>query len=384
MKSLTRQDIVQLVNRMGNPCVSIYMPTDRTGAQAQTDTLRLTNLLGEAERKLSARGMSVRETSRLLEPAREWVQEGSWRQAPGDGLALFVSTEGLASFQLSLAFPERLIVAPRPHVTALLPLLNDPGKLFVLALSQDQVRLIEGSSEAAREVELEGMPKNLAEALKFDEPLKQRLFRTIPRVVGRGRQTALFYGQGVGTDDTKVRLLRYLQQVDKGLHDRLKGEHAPLVLACVGYLFPLYAKVNTYPRLHSEYIEGNPDRVSAQELYARARLLLEPQLRRARENAWAKYQERIGTGLASNQVGEIVPAAHHGRVETLFLRADAQLWGSLDADRDTVILRSEFDDAADELCNLAAIYTLLNQGTVYVVEEENLPADVNLAAVFRY
>lgn len=81
------------------------------------------------------------------------------------------------------------------------------------------------------------MPKNLAEALNYDTYKKQLQFYSgTPRTTGKNG--AIFYGAGI--EDAKERIHEYFQLINKGLHDLLREEHAPLILAGVKYLLPIY------------------------------------------------------------------------------------------------------------------------------------------------
>jgi hypothetical protein len=55
-------------------CVSIYMPTHRTGVETQQDPIRLKNLLGKAEKELSDRGMGRRDVQKMLEPPASYCR----------------------------------------------------------------------------------------------------------------------------------------------------------------------------------------------------------------------------------------------------------------------------------------------------------------------
>ena len=61
MDILTRAELEQLMRKEQQWCVSIYMPTHRTGREAQQDPVRLKNLLGEAEKRLSDQGVGRRD-----------------------------------------------------------------------------------------------------------------------------------------------------------------------------------------------------------------------------------------------------------------------------------------------------------------------------------
>jgi hypothetical protein len=60
MDILTRAELEQLMRKEQQWCVSIYMPTHRTGTDAQQDLIQLKNLLREAEKQLSAQGIGRR------------------------------------------------------------------------------------------------------------------------------------------------------------------------------------------------------------------------------------------------------------------------------------------------------------------------------------
>jgi hypothetical protein len=87
-------------------CVSIYMPTHRTGTETQQDPLRLRNLLGEAEKRLSARGVSTRAVQEMLELANKLLQDSYFWQHQSDGLAIFLSSHRVRSYRLPLNFEE--------------------------------------------------------------------------------------------------------------------------------------------------------------------------------------------------------------------------------------------------------------------------------------
>ncbi|MCE2703319.1 MAG: hypothetical protein LW859_39355 [Anabaena sp. 49633_E8] len=54
--------------------------------------------------------------------------------------------------------------------------------------------------------------------------------------------------------------------VDSALHKKLRGEKAPLILAGVEYLLPIYRQANTYPYLAETGITGNAEILKMQEL----------------------------------------------------------------------------------------------------------------------
>ena len=248
------------------------------------------------------------------------------------------------------------------------------------------VRLYEGSRFGLSAIDdLEGVPKSLADALKYDEQEKQLQFHTGTGVsAGKTGRAAMFHGQGVGTDDSKDRILRYFRQIDQGLRDFLREEQAPLVLAGVDYLLPIYKEVNTYQHLLNGKITGNPEGVNIDELHRQAWSLVQPHFQQEQQKAAARYRQLAGTGKTANDPREIIPAAYHGRVDLLFVSVGRQQWGDYNPGTSQVHLHPEAQPGSFDILDLAATQTLLHGGAVYAVEPGEVPDESNLAAVFRY
>jgi hypothetical protein len=237
--------------------------------------------------------------------------------------------------------------------------------------------MVLANRQITREIELEGVPKNLAEALQYDDFGKEMQFHG-----GASGGTSIFYSSD--SFDAKNDILRYFRQINKGLHELLRDQKAPLLLAGVEYLFPIYREANSYPYLLEEGIEGNPDRMSAEELHRQGWAILKPYFSRAQQDAVSRYQQLAGTGLASNDVKETAQAAYHGRTDLLFVATELQQWGSFDPDTDEVYLHPAAEPGDIDLLEFAAVHTILNGGTVYSMAAEKMPANAHLAAIFRY
>jgi hypothetical protein len=168
------------------------------------------------------------------------------------------------------------------------------------------------------------------------------------------------------------------------LHDLLRDERAPLVLAGVEYLFPIYREANTYPHLIEEGIGGNPKGISAEALHRTSLEIVRPFFQKAEREALAQYRQSSGTGLTSADIGEIIPAAYHGRVGQLFVASDRQQWGSYHGESGAVELHQKMEPASEDLLEIAAIQTFLNGGLVFTLPIEEMPDEHDLVAVFRY
>ena len=387
MTLLTKDELKLLVQQKQNgPFVSIYIPTRRAGPESRENPIRFKNLVEEAENYLIENGMRSPEARKLLNPVKNLVDDYDFWQHQSDGLAVFLAPELFRSYRLPLNFEELLVVADRFHLKPLMPLLSDDGQFYVLALSQNEVRLFQGSRYSINQLDLEDLPTSLAQALRYDLPHKQQQFHTATAAPGSpgGNRPAMFHGHGVGTDDAKSNILRFFQEVDKGLRSLLTDNSSPLVLAGVEYLFPIYREANTYPNLVDKGVAGNPEILKPDSLHQRAWQIAEPFFKQARQEAITRYKQLAETGQASKDVRKILPEAYFGKVDTLFVAVESHLWGTFDAETNTVHLPQEPEPDDEDLLDLAAIQTLLYGGTVYAVGSQEVPDGALMAAVFRY
>ena len=386
MDLLNKDQLWSLMEVADEACVSIYLPTHSAGDQIQQDPIRLKNLLRIAEEKLTESGMRSTAAKDLLEPARVLLDDdGFWRHGTQE-LAIFVAPGFFRYYRLPVEFKELVVVTGRFHIKPLLSLLLDDGSFYILALSQKRVRLLRGTRHSVEELDIGELAAGLDEVLGYDEP-ERRLQMHSGREGRRGRQAAIFHGHGdEGIDDTKDNLFRYFRRIDKGLRERFPHDGMPWVLAGVDYLLPIYREASDNHQILTEGVEGNPDKVSARQLHDAAWESIGPLFRRAQEEAEAKYRERAGTGLASSELDEVVPAAYHGRMESLFVALGVQRWGRFDADSNVVEEHAEPEPGDRDLLDLAALRTLMNGGSVFAVDPDGVPADNGspAAAVFRY
>jgi hypothetical protein len=170
------------------------------------------------------------------------------------------------------------------------------------------------------------------------------------------------------------------------LTEFLQEDRAPLVLAGVEYLLPIYKEANSYPNLVDTVIKGNPDLLRADELHKSAWNILEHYFQAAQEEAVSQYQQLAGqtSERATNTFEKIVPAAYHGQVETLFIAAGMQQWGVYNPVTNEIEIHDQMESGDDSLLELAAVQTYLKGGTVYAVEPDKVPGGASAAAVLRY
>jgi len=374
------EDVIALSQRRDGPCISIFMSTERAGVETLQGPIRFKNRLREAEQQLGEYGEAG--TSRkLLRPLRELVDDYQFWQHQSDGLAVYLAPSLLRLFRIPISLQDLVVVANRFHIKPVLSMVTEEEHFFVLALSQKQVRLLRCTRFTQDEVELPAeIPAALTE-VSPDTPEAQLHAYS----AGVGAQGGpIFHGNPAGAEESKTRLLVRFQRLDRSLREVLGAERAPLVLASVGYLLPIFREASTYVNLCSEGVSGNPDEIRNEDLREMAWRVAEPEVTARRTRAIDGFRAALPAERASGDLEQVVIASAAGRVDSLLVAVGVQKWGRFDMANRRVELHDDAAPGDEDLIDLAAILTLERSGSVFAVAPDYMPDHLPVAAVFRY
>lgn len=377
MKTVNQAELNRLVQDRQPPCVSVYVPFHR--GMVRENEVRWRTAFAEATQQLVAGGMSRDDANDLLAPVRKPTDNTFWSQ-PIDGAAAFVARDFSFMTSAPMGIPEKVIVADRFHLIPLLLMLNGDDVFYVLAISQNHVRLFQGTRESLVEVELTNVPENLEAALATHDRDNVLNYHTRPNSAGRFE--AIFHGHGVGIDDKKSDITLYFQIVDRALQPYLRGKSAPLVLAAVEFLRPIFRNTTSYAFCLDDGIDGNPERIDQREMHRRAWEIVKPTFDRAREQAIESWYDLSATKYASAEPSAVCAGTVEGRVDTLFVSVDRPIWGSFDAGSGHVECHSEPQTGDRDLRDLAIAKALKHGRKVYALPGERMPQRSKLAAIF--
>ena len=231
---------------------------------------------------------------------------------------------------------------------------------------------------------MEGLvPESMLESVGF-----QVEERSLQHHSGQGgNDTAIFHGQGRGEEsEKKEEILKYFRDVNDGLMKMIHDEDAPLVIACVDYMFPIYKEANTYNHLVEEdFISGNHEHTDPIELKEKSWAIVKPAFTASRDKAFDQFNATIGTGNSTYHMDKVIPAAIGGRVDKLFYRSGEQLWGTYDESTHKIEADTMHRTGNTDLINTAVEATIKNGGEVYKLNDDELKEiDSSVMAVLRY
>lgn len=383
MDLLTRSDLESIADPgPDGTYISLFMPTHRVGSGIEADKIRWKNLVTSVEDVLLKK-MRRTEAEAILAPAKELLHDAMFWQYLSDGLAMFLRPDWNQTYRVPAPMPTLATIGEKNVLGPLLRLLSGDGYFLLLALSQQEIRLMEGSRNTVEQVELVDVPTSLREVVEAQEPRSDTITRPSSR--GGAGSRAVFYGHGAGDAYLKkTEVEKFVRGVSKGLRDVLSSQSAPMVLVGLENLVVPFKETSSYPNILPDVVDRNADDLSAEALHEHAWPIVEKKLRDDRAAIIDRYRSLTTTGRVSSDLETVLEAAQQGRVETLFVESDPWCWERAVSDPMPVVELGKDPRFADcEQVDAAAVATLKNRGDVYATSKSVAP-DREVAAIFRY
>lgn len=361
----TRADIETLIQDRGPARVSIYLPTTPLTQQAQADRIALKNLADQALAQFPETEKKQRKA--VEELLHDLVDDDAFWEHQAHSLAVFATADGVRTFRLPNRLSPIVEVSDRFHLKPLLRAVTVPQSAFVLALSQNGVRVVQVLPEGpAVPVKVADLPRDAASAVG-----KSSLNDRSPS------------GRIQGSEGKNVRLIQYARRVDHEVRAFLAGRHTPLILAASEPLRSIYAQVQSYPHLAPNAITANPDEVSDGDLADAARGVLDALFQDELKATTALFEQRAGEGRTTTDIATAARAATHGAIHKLIVDIDEVVPGTVD-DEGRVSFAKEAGRDNYGVVDEVASRALLTGARVLAVRRAEVPGGGSLAAITRY
>ncbi len=380
------KDAKEIIKENGGAHASVFMPTHSRGGMDPQDPIRLRNLLRQVEEKLVAQGMRSAEAKAFVKPVKTLLTDNLFWRQQSDGLALFIQTNMFLYYRVPILLKEQVGVGERYYINPLVKMFSDCGYFYVLAISQNDIRLLQCTASGSVRLDVSNLPKNKEEALYYETPDNRMRYRVSAPTGGSnlGVTTAIQTGVGSRPDYAKRNMMQYFHQVSSGIQEKLRDEKMPLVLAAVDYIHPMYREANLYRNLLPDGVMVSPELLSDDELREQAWNIVRLYFEKSQNDVIAEFRKSAGTGLTAIGLEEVIPAAYHGRVRFLITAEAVQQWGVFNPGTDNVTVHSkpELDD--EDLMDLAAYQTLNHSGTIYTLNPNEVPGGAPISAILRF
>ena len=372
----------------GETCVSLYVPTEPARERERQNRIAFKDLAAQALQQLKDAGVDKRRIELLERQFRHLIGADKdhtdddkirklqnkppdpidefWK-FQGNGLAVLATPNTTRIFRMPSRPKPLAETADRFHLTPLIRAMTSPQDIYVLALTEKEVRLVRAFvSLPPMRITTPDLP-NDAEEVARRASIRERNQK----------------GRLQGSEAAKFLLHKFARRVDQALHGVLAGQSAPLVLAADEPLASIFRSINTYPGLIDETIPGNPRSKTDAQLEDAALPMLDRVYREKLRSAIARFDE-LKPRRATTDVSFAAHAVTAGAIDELLVDLDAVIPG-LVSEVDGSVTYAASDDAevysvVDEIARRA-----LNTGArVLGARRDELPGRAPLLAILRY
>jgi hypothetical protein len=364
----TFPEIRALARTRADACVSIYLATTPQTQHVGASRIALGNLTKSALEQLVANGLDKRRLAALESELSALAEDDAFWRLQAHSLAVLATPDSVRTFRLATDISDKLEVSDRFHLKPLLRAIAFPQHAFVLALSENAVRLVEVFADLPPSaVSIPALPANAAAATG--------------RASVNDRSPS---GRIQGVEGQKVLLRQYARQVDGSLRAVLSGRQTPLILAATEPLASIYRAVSTYPDLAPGNITPGADQATDNDLAQAAREVLDRYYSDEVDAAMALFQSRLGQRRATTDIGEAARAATYGAVETLLVDIDQVLPGTVDETSGEVSLAQAPSARSYDVFDEIAARAILAGASFLGVRKADLPGGASIAVTLRY
>jgi hypothetical protein len=369
---MNHKDLKQLQTLREYPALSILAPTHRTAPANAQDPIRIKNLVTEATARLLDE-FPKREVESLLEMLNGLVEEIDWRYTL-DGIALFVSSNFAARFDLPFSVQERVAIDETFATRDIVFALNRSPRYWVLVLSEQPTRLFEAVRDGLEEKQIGAFPMEH---------------------IGPGGAARLPGGHGVNSSAVRDEHQRhFFRSVDEELTKVLADDSLPVGLVGIGRNLAFFDEITQNKSSITATLEGSHDSTPPHEL---GRLVWPPMqeaLATQRGAILDRLGEAVGSGKHAAGLSEVWQLAQEGRGEVLLIEEGFHQPGRLDEsglnlvpldgnagmDGNGMSNAEVMDDAVDSL-----VETVLDKGGRVVFTDSGALEEHNrVAMILRY
>jgi hypothetical protein len=364
----TLPEFKALATVRADACVSIYVPTTTLPQDTAVSRAQLKTFSKAALDQLDEAGCDKRRRASIGDHLAELEDDDEFWRFQAHSLAVLLTPETMRTFRLPNRLTAMVEVSDRFHLKPLLRAITFPHEAFVLALSENAVRLVEVFADLPpQQITVHELPKSAADAVRRASVNDRSPSRRIQ-----------------GLEGQKVLLRQYCRRIDAALRPLLAGRNTPLILAATEPLASIYRLVNTYPGYAQATIGTSPDRTSDADLAAAARPILDGIYARELQSMRDLFESRRGQGRATSDLFDAARAATFGAIEQMMVDIDEVVAGTVDEADGRITFAEKVSAQTYGIVDEIASRALLSGANVLGVRKEDIPGGAPLAAILRF
>ncbi|MEX0661570.1 MAG: hypothetical protein WEA58_09080 [Balneolaceae bacterium] len=374
---VSEKTVDSILEKNGNPLVTITLPTHKKGEEIKQDPIRFKNLIGETIEELKNRGMKQAEAEEFMSEASELLNQPRFWTHQDYGLVVYVAKNYFEYFKVPYPIEEKAYLNSHFLITPLLPMVSMDGTYSVLAVSRKNPRLLHCTRNEVTDITPADTPKGVTEYLE-ETPEKELQFHT-----GAEGMDAMFFGHGGGEEDKKVVVEQYFRELEKEITKELNQRNEPLVLIGLEDNLSFYKKINNYNRVVDRALTGNPDELSGMQLKDEGWKEIKTYFLKDMYSSLEQFSEKDNQKV-SNNLAKIVESTVMGKSKTIFISQGESRWGRYDDSTHEVHFTDSPNKDDVDLLNWLASKGRETGSKVYILPKDEMPIKATVAAEFRF
>jgi hypothetical protein len=363
------------------PFVSIYQNVHKSPSETQQDIIQFKNHLKTVESSLKEKYEdSLIHT--ILDQIRPLKEEKDFWNTNREAIAIFVSRNDYVVFRLNRPVKDKAIVADSFHIKPLIRYFQTRGTFDVLALNRESFTLYTCTQDTCHEVAFEPDTPITKEEVLGD--LDEEGYLSHASYNGASGQ-AMYHGHEDNKDIIEKDTERYFRYVDHFINDTYsKPTNRPLVLWALTEHQGEFRKVTKNAQLIENGVKHSDKELTEDKVRKEAWAIVQPEYKKEIQHFIDKYEHALSKGLASDNINEIGKKAIAANIETAIIQSEKTIAGKLNKEDGTIIQGKIKDPMYDDVLDDLAEVIYQQGGKVIVLDEEEMPTDKGIAAIFRY
>lgn len=373
LEKINHNDLLRLTSVQDGPCISIYIPVmlEKTmQIEYEAAVRRAIHLLSFEPRE------ELKEN--LIKQLMEFKPFDHVSFESDKGLAIFVNKHWSNYFVSRHEVPTKVVVADSFHLKPLLEELQGAHACHVLILSLDEAFLLHYAGGVSTDLHTflfrQGQHSNSIHWKHLDESETSQIPHLKTHLRSRGLQDNQF--------KRKSGVKLFLKWIEAKINKEVNYKELPLYVFTNEVLFNAYKEITTHPKPIPARIDLTKGIPRTEALLHHVNLHIQKTLSQFKSLSINTIDELKKQKRMIDDLTVISKAALNGRIKTLFLRDDIDVWGQFHRGSAQITFHEKQQDSKDDdILDDIACEVIRQGGEVVVLQQKDMPSPSPAAAL---
>lgn len=362
------------------PFISLYQKTHKNVSENAQDLIRFKNTLKQIEKELEPFDKTVKAS--IIENLYELRDDKPFWNQTLEAIAVFISQEQMVVYNLRRPVKDLLVINDYFHRKPLINHFQTLDEYYILALSKENFELYEGTIDDIHRIPLEDrVPTTKEEVLgKLDDEsyLAHASY-------GGASGNAMYHGHHDKKQVFEKDLQRFFIYIDQFIMKEFtNATKRPVILCALPEYHGLFKQISKNKYLYSNGIKRSNKDLTVEQLREASWEVLKDDYHERIDHLIEQYRNAQTKKIGSNILSDVASSAATARIDTLIVEQAKFIEGTMDPESGKLNLTHSTNHSTGNILDEIAHHVLENGGKVFVVNEEQMPSDTGVAAIYRY